>query len=265
MVQDNQALPTRLEVDTNLVQAHGVLTALMAADLYWWLVTLDKPRRWVPYQRWALMFCVSTDTIKRQQSKLAGLFVVERTRRKNAAGRAVLGANCYSLHQWRKDQVKRNRKPQTACNNDAGATGDLVVFPLEYIQLAIKYGNNSSPAGFAWFLYRVSRLLFLNQHRKSASAVTSFKSMEWLAHYCQLPKRTLERYTEQARRTGAVVIVGNHIAAPGAAEAELMAPLYRIELERETALINLLANDSTAKPYLQDWADDMLYQLKRSS
>lgn len=263
MVQDNQALPTRLEVDTQLVQVHGVLTALIAADLYWWLLTLDKPSRWVPYQRWALMFRVSTDTIKRQQSKLACLFVINRTRRKNNEGRSVLGANSYSLDPWRKDQMKRNRKPRPNCNEVADRLKDLVVFPMEFIQLAIKYGTNSNPVGFAWFLYRVSRLLFLNRQRNSASGVVTFKSMEWLADYCQLSKRTLERYTEQARHAGAVIIMGNNIAALGAAEAELLAPLYRIEQERENALNNLLAETDQVKPYLQDWVDEMIYQLKQ--
>lgn len=251
--------PKQLEVTLQHVKDYGVISALITADLCYWLISLDYPQRWYKNEWWANMFCVSNDTIKRQRPNLEKIFIIDRKNRTGNNGQHRRGTNSYSLDEWRKSQLIQQKK-KTKQSSETYQINDSVVFPLEFIQLAIKYNDGVNKVDYSWFLFRISRLIYKHEREFSRSSIVKFKSMAWLAGYCQLSKRTLERYSEHSRLFGLVILDGS-ITAHTALKHELLLPLILLDEARTNGLSNAIQDDQI-RPYKLDWAESELYALR---
>lgn len=242
-VTQHEEMPSQLNVEQLLVRKFGILSALIAADLKFWLVKLKKENRWTRYERWAEMFDVSYSTVKREKKNLEQMFDVSRTRI-NVAGVSVLGANNFKLKASQYDEVESTKFSS-------------IVFPMEYIRLAKELAPTGKAPEFAWFLYRVGWLMYRSKIDKPNRTVTTFKSMAWLAGHCNLSIRTLERYSEHCRKIGCITIMGKGIAASTEWEKEIVSPIERIYRQFDNSLNGLINDPSVPEP-LQCWAIDKI-------
>lgn len=242
-------MPSQLTVDLLLVRKYGILAALIAADLRFWLITLKKENRWTRYERWVDIFNVSYSTIKREKKVLENMFEISRTKLK-LGGVTVLGANNFKLKAPRSLENEPNKFSS-------------IIFPIEYIRLAKKLAPTGKTPEFAWFLYRVSWLMYQSKIERPNRTVTTFKSMNWLSSHCNMTTRTLERYAEHCRKIGCLIIMGRGITTSEEWDDELLLPLMRIAKQLENGLTKLIDNQDVSE-VKQCWAIDTLEAVSNS-
>ncbi|MFC4655725.1 hypothetical protein ACFO3I_11970 [Rheinheimera marina] len=251
--------PDVLFVQEPHVSQFGLLPALIAADLYFWLVRLEKPERWVEQAYWGELFAVSCDTVARSIGKLRPIINKARTRR-CLHGRLVAGANKYTLNP-KGDSFMAGGSSKKLNNLDPP---DPQVFPISFIGVAKQLNAGVRVPELAWFLCRLAWRVHINERKTGESGWGYFQSAAELARYCGVGSDSLRKFSAIAKNAGLVLVNVERksiVIPPGPPERLLLAPFRSLEEKRKNGLNAVLEDPDCFWQY--DYVEDQLDQLKR--